>query len=128
MFLRVFWACLQFGALAASVGCSEVTNVERFPSLNGEWVILVAQERQGANDPAPWWTNVSLRKSLDKEREIPGNVAVLQGQGEIQVRWKTPKAVELSISSDFKSGNPLPKSVELHGVNIQFSWLHAVPR
>jgi hypothetical protein len=84
-----------FGLLAtlSLVACdSEITDVATYPSPDGKFFLAVVTELQAANDPTPWWTHLSLRKSGEDPRKIPGNVITLEGRGQTTVQWQSPLA------------------------------------
>lgn len=102
------------------VACdSRITNSDSTPSPGGTKTIAVVEELQGANDPAPWWTHISLRESEDELREIPGNLLKLEGRGSITAIWNGDSEVTIFIDDALFSPASKP-SAETQGVLVTY--------
>ena len=108
------------GFSIALVACdSQVTRTESHHSLGGKRQITVAQELQGANDPSPWWTHVSLTTAGDDSPRIPGNLLKLEGRGMIAADWNSSSEVTVSIDDSLFSQVP-SSSLVLHDTRITY--------
>lgn len=80
------------------VACdSEITSTATHHSNDGKLQIQFVEELQGANDPSPWWTHVSLTKGKDDLRQFPGNLLKLEGRGSIAVDWNGNSEVSVYL-------------------------------
>jgi hypothetical protein len=113
------------GACLLLVSCdSSITDSESYASPDGRSIIAVVEELQGANDPAPWWTHISLQGDGDGLREIPGNVLKLEGRGSVAARWNGNSEVTIYIDDAlFSQVSAAPK--EKQGVQIFFRRMSA---
>jgi hypothetical protein len=111
---------LMFGAFV--VNCdSRVTNMTSYPSPNKQYVLVTVVELQGANDPAPWWTHISIRKPNDNLHKIPGNIIKLVGRG-ATAKWVNDSSLTLYLSKEImqSSYNKIPTTKKYHGIVIEF--------
>jgi hypothetical protein len=110
----------MLGFCIALVACdSEVTHSESHRSPDGKSQITVVQELQGANDPSPWWTHVSLTTSDDDPPHIPGNMLKLEGRGSIIADWNSSSEVTVFIEDSLFSQISSP-SLVLHDTRINY--------
>ena len=72
--------------------------------------IEVLEEIQGANDPAPFWTHISLLRDSDKKKQAPGNLLKLKGTGRIAVRWQAENLVRIYLAEVLTPENEIPKT------------------
>jgi hypothetical protein len=79
----------------------------------------VVVELQGANDPAPWWTHVSLRENAEDLRKIPGNLLKLEGRGSVTATWNENSEVTIFIDDTLFSQAVAPPT-EMQGVLIAY--------
>jgi hypothetical protein len=102
------------------VACdSEITNLITYPSPDGKFFLAVVTGLQAANDPAPFWTHVSLGMPGDETNKIPGNVLKLQGRTQkTTCEWHSPSTVVLNLWGDFKDLNKVPREKTTKGVTI----------
>ena len=108
------------GACLLLVACdSSITNSDSTPSPDRTKTIVVVEELQGANDPAPWWTHVSLRENEDDLRKIPGNLLKLEGRGSVTATWNGDSEVTIFIDDALFSQAAEP-STETQGVRITY--------
>jgi hypothetical protein len=98
---------------------SSITGSKSYSSPNGKRIITVVEELQGANDPAPWWTHVSLRENGDKLNQIPGNILKLDGRGSVTATWNSDRDVTIFIDETLFLQVPATPT-EKHGVKISF--------
>ena len=67
-------------AVAFVSGCdSSIEDVGSFPSPDGQHVLQIVTELQAANDPAPWWQHVTVRKPGSKP-STRGSIASFEGR------------------------------------------------
>ncbi len=98
---------------------SSITDSKSYSSPDGKRIITVVEELQGANDPSPWWTHVSLRENGDELNKIPGNILKLNGRGAVTAAWNGDKVVTIFIDDTlFSQVSATP--TEKHGVQISF--------
>jgi hypothetical protein len=105
--------------LALAACDSEVTQKASHRSPDGKRQITVIQELQGANDPSPWWTHVSLTTIDDDSPRIPGNLLKLEGRGSITADWNSNSEVTVFID-DLLFSQVSSSSVVLHGTRIAY--------
>ena len=98
---------------------SSITDSKSYSSPNGKLIITVVEELQGANDPAPWWTHVSLRENGDELKKIPGNILMFDGRGAVTAAWNGDKDVTIFIDDTLFPQVSATKS-EKYGVQIGF--------
>jgi hypothetical protein len=98
---------------------SRITDSKSYSSPDGKLVITVVEELQGANDPAPWWTHVSLRENGDELKKIPGNILMFDGRGAVTAAWNGDKDVTIFIDDTLFPQVSATKS-EKYGVQIGF--------
>ena len=96
---------------------SSITDSKSYSSPDGKLIITVVEELQGANDPAPWWTHVSLEENGDELKKIPGNILKLDGRGAITAAWNGDKDVTIFID-DALFPQVSATQTEKHGVQI----------
>lgn len=102
------------------VACdSEITSTAAHHSPDGKLQIQVVEELQGANDPSPWCTHVSLTKGEDDLWQIPGNLLKLEGRGSIAVAWNGSSEVSVYLD-DFLSSQITSLTVMKHDTRITF--------
>ena len=102
------------------VSCdSSVTDSKSYASPDGTRIVTVSQELQGANDPAPWWTHVSLRENRDQSAMVPGNLLKLEGRGAVTAAWRGDQEVTIFVD-DALFSQVSTAQAEMHGVQIRF--------
>ncbi len=102
------------------VSCdSSVTDSKSYASPDGTRIVTVSQELQGANDPAPWWTHVSLREKRDQSAMVPGNLLKLEGRGAVTAAWRGDQEVTIFVD-DALFSQVSTAQAEMHGVQIRF--------
>ena len=108
------------GIFLALVACdSSVTDSSSYASPDGKKVVAVAEELQGANDPAPWWTHVSLRDAEDDFERIPGNLLKLEGRGSIEAKWISNTEVVVCIDDSIWDDDEIKTPILHDGVSIR---------
>lgn len=98
---------------------SSITYSKSYSSPDGKRIITIVEELQGANDPAPWMTHVSLRENGDELKKIPGNILKLDGRGAVTATWDGDKDVTIFID-DTLFPQLSATQTEKHGVKISF--------
>ena len=98
---------------------SSVTDSKSYASPDGTRIVTVIEELQGANDPAPWWTHVSLRENRDKSAMIPGNLLKLEGRGAVTAAWSGDQEVTIFVD-DALFSQVSTGLAEKQGVQIRF--------
>lgn len=88
---------------------SRITGTRLYSSPNGTRSVTVIEELQGANDPAPWWTHVSLREGRDKSAMIPGNLIKLEGRGAVTAAWSGDQEVTIFVDDALSHRCLLPR-------------------
>ena len=83
-------------------------------------MIVVVEELQGANDPVPWWTHVSIKQTGDDLRSIPGNLLKLRGRGSVTATWNGNEAVTILVEDSLYTSQVSSHSTEKQGVQINF--------
>ena len=108
------------GTCLALASCdSSVTDAKSYVSPDGTRIVTVSHEFQGANDPAPWWTHVSLRENRDQSAMITGNLLKLEGRGAVTAAWRGDQEVTIFIDDALLS-QLFTAQAERHGVQIRF--------
>ena len=98
---------------------SSVTDSKSYASPDGTRIVTVIEELQGSNDPAPWWTHVSLRENRDKSAMIPGNLIKLEGRGAVTAAWSGDQEVTIFVD-DALFSQVSTAQAEKQGVQIRF--------
>jgi hypothetical protein len=107
-------------AIALLASCdSSIEGVRSFPSPDGQHVIQVITELQAANDPAPWWQHVVLRKSSSRP-SLRGSIARFEGREPLEVTWVDPAEVHVVVPVALLQQSQLPSSTTRDGVKIEF--------
>lgn len=99
-------------------GCSDVTNVTTYPSPDGRFQLTVVTELQGANDPAPWWTHISLQKAGENPQKIPGNIANLEGRIEMTIQWTDLSNVEVRLRGVVENLDKIRSEQRIEGIKV----------
>ena len=108
------------GFSIALVACdSKAIYTASHRSPDGKRQIAVTEELQGANDPTPWWTHVSLTTADDVLPRIPGNMLKLEGRGSIAADWNSSSEVTVYIDDTLFSQITSP-SMMLHDTRITY--------
>ena len=114
--LIVFGTCLVLAACN-----SDITDTASYPSPDGKRLIAVVEELQGANDPAPWLTHVSLMEARDPlKRGVPGNLLELQGRGAVTAVWDGNSEVAVVLNDSFHAEELPAASIQMMGVRVVF--------
>jgi hypothetical protein len=98
---------------------SSIEGVRSFPSPDGQHVIQVITELQAANDPAPWWQHVVLRKPSSKPN-LRGSIARFEGREPLEVTWIDPAEVHVVVPAALLQHSQLPSITTRDGVKIDF--------
>ena len=98
---------------------SSVTDSKSYASPDGTRIVTVIEELQGSNDPAPWWTHVSLRENRDQSAMIPGNLIKLEGRGAVTAAWSGDQEVTIFVD-DALFSQVSTAQAEKQGVQIRF--------
>jgi hypothetical protein len=107
-------------AIALLTSCdSSIEGVRSFPSPDGQHVIQVITELQAANDPAPWWQHVALRKPISKP-SLRGSIARFEGREPLDVTWVDSTEVRVVVPAALLQHSQLPSSTTRDGVKIEF--------
>ena len=108
-------------AVAFVSGCdSSIEDVRSFPSPDGQHVLQIVTELQAANDPAPWWQHVTVRKPCSKP-STRGSIASFEGREPLEVTWTGPEEVRVVVPAQLLSRSKLPSSTTRDGVKIEFA-------
>ena len=108
-------------AVAFVSGCdSSIEDVRSFPSPDGQHVLQIVTELQAANDPAPWWQHVTVRKPGSKP-STRGSIASFEGREPLEVTWTGPAEVHIVVPVQLLSRSKLPSSTTRDDVKIEFT-------
>jgi hypothetical protein len=84
--------------LISVVGCGPEWHGSRsFPSPDGQYVVVVTVELQGANDPEPWWQHVSIFRAGDEKRPQTGNLFVYSSTDAPTIMWTGPRDLRIDM-------------------------------
>jgi len=111
---------LMITSFALSACKPEITDSYSFKSPSGAHFICVVEELQGANDPAPWWTHLSIKQQGKNQDRIPGNILKLKGRGPVSATWKNNAHVVISLGKTHFL-QITDRSMEVDGVIINFT-------
>jgi hypothetical protein len=107
-------------AIALLTSCdSSIEGVRSFPSPDGQLVIQVLTELQAANDPAPWWQHVVLRKPNSKP-SLRGSIAKFEGREPLNVTWVQSTEVRVVVPGALLQHSQLPSTTTRNSVKIEF--------
>ena len=107
-------------AVALLSGCdSSIEGVQSFPSPDGRHVLQVVTELQAANDPAPWWQHICLRKP-GASPTTRGSIASFEGHEPVEVAWTSPTEVRVGVPAQLLRRAKLPSATTRDGVKIEF--------
>lgn len=107
-------------ALVLLSGCdSSIEGVQSFPSPDGQHVLQVVTELQAANDPAPWWQHISLRRP-GSSPTTRGSIVSFEGRAPLEVTWTSNGEVHVIVPPELLRRSKLPASATRHGVKIDF--------
>lgn len=117
---KVIGRITALGASLLIIACdSSITYSNPTPSSDEKQTIVVVEELQGANDSAPWWTHILLRKEQEMASKIPGNLLKLQGRGSVTAMWNGTSEVTIFIDDALFSQVPTT-STEMQGVLVTY--------
>ena len=120
MSIKIYTALLVGLVLAVS-SCNPFQDTISLGSPNGNWILDVTKEDQGANDNDPYWQHISIRR-FDEEIIFPGNITKISCLATPDVFWSSDEVVVVSIdrSQVGHSVVELPDSQVIRGITIRF--------
>jgi hypothetical protein len=105
------------------ISCASYTKNTKYPSPDGEYIIDVVTEDQGANDPDPIWQHISIREKEISKPVLPGNILIVSAYNQPSVKWLNNKSVNIEFSGMFGESFRVGelKTKKWNGITIEFS-------